>query len=63
MAGLPPKDEGAVEEAEGEGKMDVDRPEMKPDAGTKDAAKSNTQGQAQMQGKGGGGGKKKKGKR
>ncbi|KAL8868899.1 MAG: hypothetical protein Q9198_008026 [Flavoplaca austrocitrina] len=62
MAGLPPKDEGAVEEPVGEGKMDVDKPEMKPDAGTKDPTKSNTQGQAQMQGKGGGG-KKKKGKR
>ncbi|KAL9040237.1 MAG: hypothetical protein Q9180_002035 [Flavoplaca navasiana] len=62
MAGLPPKDEGAVEEPVGEGKMEVDKPEMKPDAGTKDATKSNTQGQAQMQGKGSGG-KKKKGKR
>ena len=63
MAGLPPKDEGVAEGAEGDGKMEAkDEPETKPILTGKDAAKGGTQGQAQTQAKGGGG-KKKKGKR
>ncbi|KAL8930123.1 MAG: hypothetical protein Q9172_000208 [Xanthocarpia lactea] len=67
MAGLPPKDEGVAEGAEGaegDGKMEVkEEPEIKPILTGKDPAKGIPQAQAQMQAKGGGGGKKKKGKR
>ncbi|KAL8680398.1 MAG: hypothetical protein Q9186_003427 [Xanthomendoza sp. 1 TL-2023] len=64
MAGLPLQHEAITEGVEADGKIELNNaPEISPAVGSKEAAKSGPQAEAQTQRKGQGGGKRKKGKK